>query len=264
MSRTPFHVLIAGGGLGGLCLAQGLKKVGVSVAVYERDRTPTDRLQGYRIHIEPQGSRALYECLPSHLFDAYVATAGSGGNGHRIVTDQLKQIAFFSAPSSAATLPPQERDYAVSRIALHNLLLSALDEIVHFDKALVSYEETPDGKVVARFADGTMATGDLLVAADGTHSRVFAQAFPNATRRETGVGAIMGKVLLTPAARSLLIPGRLDGATTILGTGGYGMFAGMEGEVNEILEAKGLVRVMLKIFGRDVPVELEHWQIEHM
>jgi transcriptional antiterminator NusG len=43
-----------------------------------------------------------------------------------------------------------------------------------------------------------------------------------------------------------------------------GMFAGMEGEVNEILEAKGLVRVMLKIFGRDVPVELEHWQIEHM
>lgn len=43
-----------------------------------------------------------------------------------------------------------------------------------------------------------------------------------------------------------------------------GMFAGMEGEVNEILESKGLVRVMLKIFGRDVPVELEHWQIEHV
>ena len=42
-----------------------------------------------------------------------------------------------------------------------------------------------------------------------------------------------------------------------------GMFAGMEGEVSEILEAKGLVRVMLKIFGRDVPVELEYWQIEH-
>lgn len=42
-----------------------------------------------------------------------------------------------------------------------------------------------------------------------------------------------------------------------------GMFAGMEGEVNEILEAKGLVRVILKIFGRDVPVELEYWQIEH-
>jgi len=42
-----------------------------------------------------------------------------------------------------------------------------------------------------------------------------------------------------------------------------GMFAGMEGEVNEILEAKAAVRVMLKIFGRDVPVELEYWQVEH-
>jgi len=42
-----------------------------------------------------------------------------------------------------------------------------------------------------------------------------------------------------------------------------GTFANMEGDVGEILEAKGLVRVMLKIFGREVPVELEDWQIEH-
>jgi transcriptional antiterminator NusG len=43
-----------------------------------------------------------------------------------------------------------------------------------------------------------------------------------------------------------------------------GMFTGMEGEVSEILEGKGLVRVLLKVFGRDVPVELEYWQIEHL
>jgi transcriptional antiterminator NusG len=41
-----------------------------------------------------------------------------------------------------------------------------------------------------------------------------------------------------------------------------GSFAGMEGEVAEILEQKGTVRVMLKIFGRDVPVEVESWQLE--
>lgn len=41
-----------------------------------------------------------------------------------------------------------------------------------------------------------------------------------------------------------------------------GTFAGMEGEVKEVLEAKGLVRVELTIFGRPVPVELEYWQVE--
>lgn len=41
-----------------------------------------------------------------------------------------------------------------------------------------------------------------------------------------------------------------------------GTFAGMEGEVKELLEAKGSVRVELTIFGRPVPVELEYWQVE--
>jgi len=43
-----------------------------------------------------------------------------------------------------------------------------------------------------------------------------------------------------------------------------GTFAGMEGEVKELLEAKGCVRVELTIFGRGVPVELEYWQVEHV
>jgi transcriptional antiterminator NusG len=41
-----------------------------------------------------------------------------------------------------------------------------------------------------------------------------------------------------------------------------GTFAGMEGEVKELLEARNLVRVELTIFGRPVPVELEYWQVE--
>jgi len=41
-----------------------------------------------------------------------------------------------------------------------------------------------------------------------------------------------------------------------------GTFAGMEGEVKDLLEAKGAVRVELTIFGRPVPVELEYWQVE--
>jgi transcriptional antiterminator NusG len=41
-----------------------------------------------------------------------------------------------------------------------------------------------------------------------------------------------------------------------------GTFAGTEGEVKEVLEAKGTLRVELTIFGRPVPVELEYWQVD--
>lgn len=41
-----------------------------------------------------------------------------------------------------------------------------------------------------------------------------------------------------------------------------GVFANYDGVVNEIMPAKGLVRVMVTIFGRPTPVELEYWQVE--
>lgn len=42
-----------------------------------------------------------------------------------------------------------------------------------------------------------------------------------------------------------------------------GTFAGMEGEVKEVLEAKSVLKVELTIFGRPVPVELEYWQVDY-
>lgn len=41
-----------------------------------------------------------------------------------------------------------------------------------------------------------------------------------------------------------------------------GNFLNFEGEVSAIDEANGRVTVMINIFGRSTPVELEHWQIE--
>jgi 2-polyprenyl-6-methoxyphenol hydroxylase-like FAD-dependent oxidoreductase len=73
------HVVIIGGGIGGLTLAQGLKRSGVSVAVYERDRAITDRVQGYRVHINPTGSLALHECLPARAVGARREKLGLDG-----------------------------------------------------------------------------------------------------------------------------------------------------------------------------------------
>ena len=41
-----------------------------------------------------------------------------------------------------------------------------------------------------------------------------------------------------------------------------GAFENFEGVVDEVLADKGLIRVIVTIFGRATPVELEYWQVE--
>jgi transcriptional antiterminator NusG len=41
-----------------------------------------------------------------------------------------------------------------------------------------------------------------------------------------------------------------------------GPFENFEGNVDEVIESKGLVRVVIQVFGRPAPVELEYWQVE--
>ena len=43
-----------------------------------------------------------------------------------------------------------------------------------------------------------------------------------------------------------------------------GAFVNFEGEVDEIIPDKGMVRIITTIFGRPTPLELEYWQIEKL
>ena len=43
-----------------------------------------------------------------------------------------------------------------------------------------------------------------------------------------------------------------------------GTFAGMDGVIEEINKGKGLLKVMITVFGRQTPVELEVWQVEEI
>jgi 2-polyprenyl-6-methoxyphenol hydroxylase-like FAD-dependent oxidoreductase len=230
-ARTaPLHVLVIGGGIGGLALAQGLKKSGVSVAVYERDRTRTDRVQGYRVHINPAGSVALHECLPDRLFDAFARTCGKPSAGIRFVTEQMKLLISFDEINAAQQLDGDgiAQHRSVSRITLRQVLLAGLDDVVHFDKAFVRYEELPTGRVVAHFEDGTSAEGDVLVAADGGGSRVRRQYLPHAERIDTRIFGIAGKVFLDADNRRRIAAELRSGLTLVSGLGGYSLFVALQ------------------------------------
>jgi FAD-dependent urate hydroxylase len=80
-------------------------------------------------------------------------------------------------------------DGTVSVIAKRGLLQRVLREEaqsrgieVEYGKRLASYDVTGNGGVVASFEDGTEAVGDLLVGADGLHSRVRQVLDPKAPR----------------------------------------------------------------------------------
>jgi salicylate hydroxylase len=239
-SQRDFHVIIVGGGIGGLTLAQGLKKAGISAAVYERDRTPTDRLQGYRVHIDPTGSRALHACLPSTLFGTFARTCGKRSRGIRFLTEDCDVLLSVSLSDMGVTSNDDIGQHrSVSRITLRQVLLSDLDNAVHFGKTFTRYEERPDGRVIAYFEDGTSAEGDFLVAADGGNSRVRRQLLPHAERLDTGVIGIAGKIFLDQATRLKIAPLLLDGLSLVSAKGGIGLFVALQ-ELN-IVEAPGKI-----------------------
>jgi 2-polyprenyl-6-methoxyphenol hydroxylase-like FAD-dependent oxidoreductase len=215
---SSFRVVIIGAGTGGMCLAHGLEKAGISVSVYERDRTRTDGLQGYRVGIDPDGSRALHACLPADLFDTFVATCARAPRYFNILTEGLSEV--LSIPVRPGD-DPINSEKSVSRMTMRQVLLTGLEDVVHFDKTFVRYEQAEVGKVTAFFEDGTSATGDVLVAADGSNSRVRKQYLPHAVLEDTGILAIGGKVPLTDDTKALLLPRVFEGVTMVQAPRGY-------------------------------------------
>jgi 2-polyprenyl-6-methoxyphenol hydroxylase-like FAD-dependent oxidoreductase len=207
MSGSEMHVIVIGGGIGGLCLAQGLKRNGVSVAVYERDQSPDARLQGYRLNIEPAGSQALHACLPTDLWNLLIATAGDPGSRMGVFDEQLNEL--MQEDESSPTANPVRSHHAVSRSILRQILLAGLDEIVHFNKRFVGYELSAGNTVTAFFSDGSSATGNLLVGADGARSRVRGQLLPNIREVEVPAVGIGGKLPITDGA-SVWLPNQLQ------------------------------------------------------
>jgi 2-polyprenyl-6-methoxyphenol hydroxylase-like FAD-dependent oxidoreductase len=139
---NPLHVLIVGASYGGLALAHGLGRAGVSCALYEARSGRADDRADSLAAIDPMGRRALKECLPPEIFAALPAAG------------------------------------APERAPLRQLLLTGLADRVHFAKQFTHYQRRADGAVTAFFADGGSASGQLLVAADGAHSAVRAQYRP--------------------------------------------------------------------------------------
>lgn len=184
-------VMIIGGGIGGLTLAHGLHRAGLPVRVFERTHERDDWLQGYRIHINPAGARALHDCLPPAGWRAFLDAVSPGG-GFGFLTDRGTDLLGLTEQEIQPGAGPADRHYGIGRVELRRVLLDGLGDVVRHGRACTGYEVAGD-RVVAHFADGSDATGDLLVGADGANSGIRARLLPHAGRVDTGVVTVAGR-----------------------------------------------------------------------
>jgi 2-polyprenyl-6-methoxyphenol hydroxylase-like FAD-dependent oxidoreductase len=204
------RVAIIGAGLGGLCLAHGLRRGGASVTVYERDADVATRYQGYRIHIGPMGARALADCLPPESYELFLATAGQPGRQITVLSRRLRQLKVMRGQ-----IADGEVSVPADRQTLRAIMLAGLPEHVRFGHELTRFEEAGD-HVSAFFRNGARADADVLVGADGVNSAVRAQLLPVAQPVISGA-LVCGRTPLDDTTRPLL-PGAVhEGFVAVTG-----------------------------------------------
>src|SRR3954451_1888408 len=197
MTRA-LHVLIAGGGLSGLCLAQVLRRAGVSCAVYERD-PDMRRPAGYRITINGDGGDALQACLPEDLYELYLQVSRNTPPKRMsvVVDSQCKELS--SAPHFGAPNEGERPHTAIHRRTLRQILAARLDDVIQRDKTATGFERDGD-KVTLLLDDGSTAEGDVLVGADGVQSAIRRELMPEVEVIDTGVRGLglFARTPLTP------------------------------------------------------------------
>jgi len=169
--------LVIGGSLGGLLAANLLRSIGWEADVYERVGDD-------------------------------LASRGAGIGTHEELLDIMGRIGI-TIDTSIGIHPKSrtclDRSGKVQHVLPRPRILSSWARLYralkdafpadryHFDKSLVAFDD--DGKrVKARFQDGTVVEGDLLIGADGIRSTVRAQILPGAEPRYAGYVAWRGLV----------------------------------------------------------------------
>lgn len=187
-------MIIVGAGLGGLSLAHGLRRAGISCRVYERDESAGARKQGYRLHISGDGDSALREVLRPEPYALFRATAGRALPHTNVYDDQLRLV---------TRLEDEGTHLNINRFTLRQILLHGQE--VSYGRRFTHHETDEDG-VTAHFADGTSVRGSLLVGADGINSAVRQQYLPHAEVVDAGLVHLYGRIPLTPGTRALFEP----------------------------------------------------------
>ena len=198
-------VLIAGGGIAGLCLGLTLQQIGVPFQVFEATRTL--KPMGVGINLQPNAVRELFDLGLEAELDA--------------IGVRTQSLGFFSKLGKTIWEEPRGKgagyawpQFSVHRGELQMLLYRTLieragPEAVQTGARAVGWSENADGAVL-HLAEGRSVEGDLVIAADGIHSALRAAEYP-----EEGAPIWDGRILWRATTRGPLFRG--PGAMVMIG-----------------------------------------------
>ncbi|KAM3414140.1 putative monooxygenase [Cercospora zeina] len=170
------RVLVIGAGSAGLLTAHALQMKGARVTVYEQDASLDARPRDWNFGIY-WAQVPLQECLPEHLAkqveDAQV-------DDYRAGEDEVMSIYNGKTGELLRELPAP---YNIRLARKRFLRLISQDVDIQWNKKLTHVsscsssssaqnDTTKTATATATFSDGTTATGNLLIGAEGAHSLV--------------------------------------------------------------------------------------------
>ncbi|KAI0197297.1 hypothetical protein EV127DRAFT_450284 [Xylaria flabelliformis] len=176
MTPQKIEVAIVGGGIAGLALAAGLiKQQHLNVQVYEGVAQYSDVGAGLALHLN---AMKAMDCLGPEVRQAYTEKALSMGEENQ---EMATEVILAHGPCSGQVVAELGKAKGRKTVSRADLLdgFRALIPSSHigFGKRLRRIEELPASegyRLRLEFEDGTFASADCLLGADGIHSTIRA------------------------------------------------------------------------------------------
>ena len=232
MSHSKPHVLIAGGGIGGLTAALALLQRGFEVDVYEQ----AQRLEevGAGVQLSPNGTRALHALGVLGALEKLSCTAEGKevrhwktGETWKLFDLGVEAIERYGFPYLTVWRPDLLETLA-------NAVRRQKQDAIHLGSRCIGFGR--EGGRVCLLLDGDRrALGDALVGADGVHSQIRRSLFGAEAPQFSGMVAWRGVIPIAALPRHMA---RVVG-TNWVGPGGHVVHYPLHG--GELMNFVGIV-----------------------
>lgn len=208
------HISIVGGGIGGLTAALALLRHGFDVDVYEQ--APELREVGAGVQVSANGTRVLFALgLENEIMSV---ASEAGGKEIRLWNTGQAWKLFDLGPLSVERYGFPY--VTIHRNDLHQVLAAGVRRIkpdaIKLSRRCVAMGQGSDG-VTLGFADGSSVLTDIVVGADGVHSKIRECLFGPDDPKFTGIVAWRGVIPAERLPEHLLRPV----GTNWIGPGGH-------------------------------------------